>query len=179
MASSVIREKTPNEDGDISLKTGGRSLRVRLKPKPKKLNILTHEQLDKLHAKVTGNDQDTDLLAQGWRQINGRKSVQPHYRKHRKNKKQTCEHFLETVALKLKGRSDTRKACVMRNPRDYIEHIKIHRGVKNHHVRVGFDGGRKWLKATLNLFDKDEPSSTNKSNNLFEKDFKDTGIYLD
>ena len=176
MASSVISDMAPNEDGDISLKTGGRQLRVRMKPKPKKLNILTHEQLDKFHSKVTGNDMDTDLLAQGWRQVNGRKSVQPHYRSHRKDKKQTCEFFLESVALKLNGRNDTRKACVMRNPRDYIEHIKIARGITNHHARFGMDGGGKWLKLTLNIMDKDEQPPTNKRKDLFEKDFKDTGI---
>ena len=176
MASSVISDMAPNEDGDISLKTGGRQLRVRMKPKPKKLNVLTHEQLDKFHSKVTGNDMDTDLLAQGWRQVNGRKSVQPHYRSHRKDKKQTCEFFLESVALKLNGRNDTRKACVMRNPRDYIEHIKIARGITNHHARFGMDGGGKWLKLTLNIMNKDEQPPTKKSKGLFDKDFKDTGI---
>ena len=132
-----------------------------MKPKPKKLNILTHEQLDKLHARVTGNDQDTKLLAQGWRQINDRKSVQPHYEMHRKNKKEKCQFFLESVAVSLNGCSDTRKACVMRNPCDYMEHVKIKRGLTDAHARVGIDGGGDWFKVTLNMLDESDQPLTN------------------
>ena len=44
MASSVISQKAPREDGDVFFKTGGISLTVRRKHRAKKLNILTHEQ---------------------------------------------------------------------------------------------------------------------------------------
>ena len=79
VASSLLHGMTPNKDGDIALKTGGRRLRVRLSPKDKQANILTHEQMDKFHSKVTRRDKKSKLLGQGIRKIYGRKSVTPYY----------------------------------------------------------------------------------------------------
>ena len=49
----MLGELTPNKDGDIALKNGGRRLRVRLKPKDREANVLTHNQMEKFHSKVT------------------------------------------------------------------------------------------------------------------------------
>ena len=81
--------------------------------------------------------------------------------------------------LKLKnGRDDERIACVMRNARDFIEHLKIKRALTNakSKVRVGADGGGEWLKFTTNLMNEEEQPPTTASRDLFEEDFKDTGI---
>ena len=41
VASSLLHDMTPNKDGDLALKTGGRRLRVRLSPKDKEAKVLT------------------------------------------------------------------------------------------------------------------------------------------
>ena len=181
MASIVLKEMDTNNNGDISLKqTHGRPLRVRMKPKDKKLRVLTHEQMDKLHSKVTRDNKGTDLLAQGLRKVHGRKSVQPYYKDMRREKKKKAESFLEIINLKLNGRDDTRIACVMRNARDFVEHLKIKRKLRDDqaHVRVSGDGGGKFLKYGVNVMNKDEQPPASASRDLFEDDFKDSGKKL-
>ena len=56
VASSLLGEMAPNKHGLVALKTGGRRLRVRLCPKVKEAKILTHEQMDKFHSKITKRD---------------------------------------------------------------------------------------------------------------------------
>ena len=181
MASIVLKEMDTNNNGDISLKqTHGRPLRVRMKPKDKKLSVLTHEQMDKLHSKVTRDNKGTDLLGQGLRKVHGRKSVQPYYKDMRREKKKKAESFLEIINLKLNGRDDTRIACVMRNARDFVEHLKIKRKLRDDqaHVRVSGDGGGKFLKYGVNVMNKDEQPPASASRDLFEDDFKDSGKKL-
>lgn len=178
VASSLLSEMTPNKDGDVALKTGGRKLRVRLKPKDREANILTHNQMDKFHSKVTKRNKKSDLLGQGLRKVYGRKSVQPYYRQHREEKKKKAASFLDIINLSLQGRDDTKIACVVKNSRDFIEHMKIQRGVTNAHVKIGWDGGKKWEKGTAQLQDKDEKPPSSESCDLFEGDFKDTGKYI-
>ena len=181
-ASVLLKGMDSNNNGDISLKQiSGRPLRVRMKPKDKKLSVLTHEKLDKFHSKVTRDNKGTDLLAQGLRKVHGRKSVQPYYKDMRREKKKKAESFLEIINLKLQvGRDDERIACVMRNARDFVEHLKIKRKLRDDqaHVRVSADGGGKFLKYGMNLMNKDEQPPASASNDLFEDDFKDSGKKL-
>ena len=178
MASIVLKDMDSNNNGDISLKqVHGRPLRVRMKPRDKKLSILDHEKLDKFHSKVTRDNKGTDLLGQGLRKVFGRKSVQPYYKDRRRERKKKAESFLEIIDLKLKDRDDTRIACVMRNAPDFIEYLKIKRGLSDAQAeaRAGGDGGREWLKLTVNVMNKDQQPPSKASRDLFEDDFKDTG----
>ena len=126
VASSLLSEMTPNKDGDISLKTGGRRLKVRLKPKDREANILTHNQTE-FHSKVTKRNKKSDLLGQGLRKVYGRNSVQPYYRQYRDEKKKKAASFLEIINLRLQGIF----ACVVMNCQDFIEHLKIWRALTN------------------------------------------------
>ena len=178
MASIVLKDIDTNNNGDISLKqTHGRPLRVRMKPKDKSLSVLDHDKLDKFHTKVTRDNKGTDLLAQGLRKVHGRKSVQPYYKERRRERKKKAESFLEIIDLKLKGRDDTRISCVMRNAPDFIEHLKIKRGLSDAQAeaRVGGDGGRDWLKLGVNVMNKEQSPPSKACCDLFEDDFKDTG----
>ena len=177
MASSLLGEMAPNKDGDVALKTGGRRLRVRLSPKDKEANILTHEQMDKFHSKVTRRDKKSLLLGQGIRKVFGRKTVTPYYREEKIKRKKKAASFLDIINLKFKGRNDTKIACVMRNSQDFVEHLKLKRNVNDPHAKFGLDGGRDWEKVTLSLQDKQVKPPSSVSRDLFEGDFKDTGKY--
>ena len=177
VASSLLGEMAPNKDGDVALKTGGRRLRDRLSPKDKEANILTHEQMDKFHSKVTKRDKRSKLLGQGIRKIYGRKSVTPYYAEMKIKRKKKSASFLDIISLKFKGRADTKIACVIKNSQDYVEHLKLKRNVTDPHVKFGLDGGREWEKVALSLQDKKVKPPSSVSQDLFEGDFKDAGKY--
>ena len=130
------------------------------------------------HSKVTKRNKKSDLLGQGLRKVYGRKSVQPYFRQYREDKKKKAASFLDIIHLRLKGRDDTKIACVVKNSWDFIEHLKISRNVKNAHTKVLLDGGRKWEKVGVSYQDMDEKPTSSVSCELFEGDFKDTGKYL-
>ena len=178
VASSLLGEMVTNKDGDVALKTGGRRLRVRLKPKDREANILTHKQMEKFHSKVTKRNKKSDLLGQGLRKVYGRKSVQPYFRQYREDKKKKAASFLDIIHLKFQGRNDTKIACVVKNSLDFIEHLKIRRNVTNALTKVMLDGGRKWEKVGVSLQDMDDKPPSSVLCDLFEGDFKDTGKYL-
>ena len=173
----MLSEMTQNKPGDIALKTGGRRLRVKVKPKDREPGIMTHEKMDRVHSKVTKRDKGSKLLGQGLRKVYGRGAVQPYYREYKQEKKKKAESFLEIIDMKLKDRDDTKIACVIKNSTDFIEHMKLQRKVRDAHKRVGLDGGQNSVKVTVNVMDKEEKPPSQASSDLFEGDFKDTGRF--
>ena len=179
VASTVIHEKGNKVDSEISLKNKrGRDLRVKINPKLVQKKVMSHEEMDALAMNTNLTDNKAKKTMQMYRKINGKGSIQPHYRESRAAKVKKNAEFLVNKKLKL---MDSKKVVrdidvvVMPKVDEYVEFLRETRNIapENVHVKVGFDNGGGFYKGTLSVMDK----STNPEDKpKFGPDFKDTGV---
>ena len=95
IASSILKAKSSETDSDITLKTKGTPLTIRMKPKAKaKSKLITHDDIDAIAMKTNSNVTKSKVIAQALRKINGKNNVQPNFdASKKKEKKRNCRLF--------------------------------------------------------------------------------------
>ena len=184
IASSILKAKSSEIDSDITLKTKGTPLTIRMKPKAKvKSKLITHDDIDAIAMKTNSNVTKSKYIAQALRKINGKNNVQPNFDASKeKKRKETANYFevknLEMVAKKGKATVTVERVClVAKSAQEYLENIRNFRNIplKDCHRKIGLDKGQESLKMTASVLNKQTNVSTTKSR-LFRKDFKYTGV---
>ena len=99
-----------------------------------------------------------------FREIFGRKSVQPNHRAHMIDETEQMKQFLEVKSLNYKDGKDEKgkekhvscPTVVCPHLNDLVDFVKDRRNIEdeNCHVRIGMDSGGNFLKVTMNVIDK-------------------------
>ena len=118
-----------------------------------------------------------------FREIFGRKSVQPNHRAHMIDETEQMKQFLEVKSLNYKDGKDEKgkekhvscPTVVCPHLNDLVDFVKDRRNIEdeNCHVRIGMDTGGDFLKVTMNVIDK---SKHNDGNGSSSGD-SDTSVY--
>ena len=184
VASSILKEKCSETDCDLTLKTKGTPLKIRMKPKPKiKPKLISHEDIDAFAMKTNSGAKKSKFIAQALRKVHGRGNVQPYYKETKARKRKEMADFFETRILNMttkngKATVNVDRVClVVKNAPEHLEDIRIFRSipVNSCHTKIGLDKGQGSLKITSNVMNKSSNVASTASN-LFKKDLKYTGV---
>lgn len=151
------------ESGELNLYTGGRKLHFSVEKEKRQEKVITHKFLDKIQSQTNLSDRKMKQVAQLSRAEHGRKSIEPNYSSHLKEKNHKFDiHIMSEMMLfeKKEGRKVEKILYPFIFVGDVPALILQVKSERNHAgntlIKIGLDSGKSFLKVTMSVVDLDK-----------------------